>query len=261
MHGLNLLRRLDDRIVSYRIRRLTAAYSVGNGNKRVYHYHVRKTAGTSLNAAFWRLAGVQLRDFSDNRLIKNGYIFVRHNKALIEEGSYFFANSHRPAYELELPKATATVTILRDPVKRILSYYRYLLWARDVPDAADQDPAVPGLKKEIDCLGGSFAEFLDNLPVQHLMTQLHMFSKQLDPQEAFERVSTCSVVGMSEDFGAFISLLSETFSLPLKALRERRFDHQTAISGAEINKAQDLLLREREFVERVRQGICNHSAP
>ena len=74
------------------------------GCKRVYHFHVRKTAGTSLNSAFWALGGFDLGAISDRQAVEgNGLRFVRGNRRLIEEGDYFFANSHLPAHELRLP--------------------------------------------------------------------------------------------------------------------------------------------------------------
>src|SRR4051794_8460283 len=98
---------------------------------RVYHFHVRKSAGTSLNAAFWALGGVDADVLTRSRAKRvegNGHVFVRGDSALIEGGEYLYGSSHTPAYLLDLPAETYTITILRDPVARFLSYYRYLRW-------------------------------------------------------------------------------------------------------------------------------------
>ncbi len=185
--------------------------------KRVYHYHVRKTAGTSLNSAFWALAGLDLRTMSDRQVAEgNGLKVVRGNPRLIEEGDYFFANSHQPAHTLRLPPSTFTVTILRDPASRAISYYSYLLWARSGEANRDREPFLDEVLAESAFLGRgprrflarlsprrrepAFRDFLDRVPPSHLLTQLHMFSERLDPAEAAERALACSAVCFTETF-------------------------------------------------------------
>lgn len=46
-----LLELLDD----YRARRLLETYDLSDNYKRIYHYHIRKTGGTSLNNMFLSL--------------------------------------------------------------------------------------------------------------------------------------------------------------------------------------------------------------
>jgi hypothetical protein len=58
----------------------------------------------------------------------------------IERGDYFFASSHIPLWRLRIPPATFTITILRDPLSRAISYYRYLLWARSCKKAGESGP-------------------------------------------------------------------------------------------------------------------------
>ena len=48
-----------------------------DGIDRVYHIHLRKTAGTSINAAFWSLAGIDLKSAGrEPVLVKNKRVFV-----------------------------------------------------------------------------------------------------------------------------------------------------------------------------------------
>src|SRR4030095_8400128 len=117
--------------------------------KRIYHFHIRKSAGTSINAAFWRLAGKNLQDVGRAPLIVSGkFVFVRHNRDLIKAGDYTFANSHAPFWEFELPKNTFCFTIFRDPVSRLYSLYRYYHFNVHHKDAPLLDPMNSNAKKD-----------------------------------------------------------------------------------------------------------------
>jgi hypothetical protein len=134
--------------------------------ERVYHYHVRKSAGSSLNAAFWGLGGVdfataevRLRESPRSEFVANGLRFVRNNPSLLAQGDYFFATTHQPAYYVELPPRTFTITILRDPLSRALSYYRYMVWARSSAEGG-RDPFVDQVRTE--------GDFMDRHPARRL---------------------------------------------------------------------------------------------
>jgi hypothetical protein len=129
--------------------------------KRVYHFHVRKTAGTSLNSAFWALGGLDTQRLSTSpEATGRGLKFARHDLGLIAAGDYFFASSHEPAHRVELPPDTFTVTILRDPVARVVSYYRYLLWAKYDPAAPSVEPFIERVRKQSAILDGGARNYL-----------------------------------------------------------------------------------------------------
>jgi hypothetical protein len=240
--------------------------------ERVYHYHVRKTAGTSLNAAFWALAGLDLRAMSDRQVAEgNGLKVVRGNPRLIEEGDYFFANSHQPAYSLRLPPSTFTVTILRDPGSRAISYYSYLLWARSGEATKDREPFLDEVLAESAFLDGgrrkllarlsprrreaTFRDFLDRVPPSHLLTQLHMFSERLDPGEAAENALACSAVCFTEAFPEGLKALARELQLDLEEKRERRFGEKAVLTEAELGLLHERLAPEYAMIERVREGL------
>jgi hypothetical protein len=124
------------------------------GFERIYHHHVRKTAGTSLDSSFWALGGPELELLSKQEVHaateqgEGGRRFVRHDPQLIARGDYFYASSHEPAHRLEIPPNTFTITILRDPAARVISYYRYLLWARQHPEEEEQEPFIAEVRAE-----------------------------------------------------------------------------------------------------------------
>jgi len=245
--------------------------------ERVYHYHIRKTAGTSLNAAFWALAGLDLDQMSDRSAVEgNGLKLVRGNAELIAKGDYFFANSHQPAYRLSLPPATFTVTILRDPAARAISYYRYLLWARGDGAAREKEPFIDnvlaesafldrGARSPLARLGRrrrgevGFAEFLERVPAEHLLTQLQMFSERLDPTEAAERVLACSAVCFTETFPEDLRRLALVLGLELEQRRERSFGEPVSLTEAERDLLRERLAPEYAMVDRVRAGLASRA--
>jgi hypothetical protein len=241
------------------------------GSKRVYHFHVRKTAGTSLNSAFWALAGLDLRAMSDRQVAEgNGLKVVRGNPRLIEEGDYFFANSHLPAYRLRLPPDTYTITILRDPAARVISYYRYLLWARSEEADRDREPFLDEVLAESSFLGGgprwfarlgprrregTFRDFLDRVPPSHLLTQLQMFSERLDPGEAAENALACSATCFTETYPADLKRIAAELQLDLREKRERSFGERVVLTGDENDLLRERLAPEYAMIERVREGV------
>lgn len=244
----------------------------GTGYKRVYHFHVRKTAGTSLNSAFWALAGLDLRAMSDKQVAEgNGLKVVRGNPRLVEEGDYFFANSHQPAYRLRLPPETYTITILRDPAARVISYYRYLLWARSEEADREREPFLDEVLAESAFLGGgprrllarlaprrreaSFRDFLDRVPPERLLTQLHMFSERLDPSEAAEAALACSATCFTETYPADLKRIAAELQLDLREKRERSFGERVSLTDEESELLRERLAPEYAMIERVREGI------
>jgi hypothetical protein len=141
--------------------------SVGTVGKpeRIYHFHIRKTGGSSLDSAFLALGGSELgtiaerAKFDENLVEGNGLKFVQHDIDRIAAGDYFFASSHEPIFRLRIPPGTFTLTILRDPVARAVSYLRYLLWARANPTAYDLEPYLDKVRTESEFLDGG-ARFL-----------------------------------------------------------------------------------------------------
>jgi hypothetical protein len=233
---------------------------------RVYHFHVRKTAGTSLNSAFWALGGLDLRAMADRQEAEgNGLRFVRGNPRLIEAGDYFYANSHQPAHELHLPPRTYTITILRDPAARVVSYYRYLLWARRNPGAREAEPFIDEVVAESAFLDRrlslrrrsqpSFRDFLDRVPDRRLLAQLRMFSARLDPAEAAENALACSATCFTETYPENLARVAAELRLDLREMRERSFGERVALSEEERELLRERLAPEHAMIERVREGL------
>jgi hypothetical protein len=257
MHtGQKIARRLFSRIMApamaAKAHRACSHYEICERYKRIYHYHVRKTAGTSLNTAFLSIIGASLRDIAHrNFLMQNDFVFVQHDKKLIERGDYFYANSHFPAHQISLPPNTFTITILRDPLERVVSHYRHLVWVRDDPRAPHLEPAIWRLRRELDWLGSGLGEFVSRLPRTLLLNQLYMFSNDFSVSEAAERIAACSYVGFTENFAAHVAELAGLLDLPLQLSWERRFGQKLSLPAADLEIARALLQPEYDLLRLV----------
>ncbi len=223
-------------------RRLAERCTLPGGVRRVYLYHVRKTAGTSLFLSFLALGGEDpmavWRRITVTRLqrtVSGGYGFASNDRQVLAEGAYLFGRSHRTFADQPLPPETFTVTILRDPLARVHSYYDYLV--------AGDDPATPGR--------GGFDAFLDQVPVDGLLTQLAMFSERLDVAEAVDRIGSCSSVFFTEDFTTGLARLSERLDLPLEARRERVTAGRSTLTPSQRDRLATRLEPEYELLRRL----------
>lgn len=243
----------------------------GRRYKRIHHFHIRKTAGTSLNASFWRLCtDVTEKPHGRGRFIGRSdirrwpprLVFVRQDERMLEEGRYHIGYSHEPSWAFELPDDTFTLTIVRDPLRRLQSYYRYLVWVRrqhmQTPDALKKaEPGWRGILAEAEALGPVGSESLKNLveraPAQHVVNQLWMFSKELDPVEGAEGIRGCSAILRTESYEKDLARLSEQLNLPLRAFRERGYDYSEipAPTPADLSVAREALAAEYEMFERL----------
>jgi hypothetical protein len=179
------------------------------------------------------------------RTVSGGYGFAANDRRVLAEGAYLFGRSHRTFAAQPLPPHTFTVTVLRDPLARVHSYYDYLV--------AGDDPTTPGrvAERERRMAGGGFDAFLDQVPVDGLLTQLGMFSERLDIAEAVDRISGCSSVFFTEDFAAGLAGLSDRLDLPLEPRRERVTSRRSSLTPAQRDRLAARLEPEYELLRRL----------
>jgi hypothetical protein len=236
-------------------RRLAAGFALPDGNRRVYCYHVRKTAGTSLFLSFLALGGEDpmevWRRITAARLQRTtsaGYSYASNDRDVLAEGAYFFGRSHHGFVDQPLPPGTFTVTILRDPVERVRSFYDYLV--------SGDDPGVPGWvnRRQRLLVQDGFDVFLDGVPATGLLTQLAMFSEHLDVSEASDRIASCSSVFFTEDFAAGLAGLADRLGLPLVPYRARVSSGRTELTDGQRERLQARLEPEYELLRRLDEG-------
>jgi hypothetical protein len=243
-------------------RRLAADYRLPDGSTRVYCYHVRKTAGTSLYLSFMALGGEDpmevWRRINGARLprtISGPYSYASNSRRLLAEGAYFFGRSHRPAAHQPLPPRTFTVTVLRDPIDRVRSYYDYLVTG----DLATTPGRVANRERRIAADG--FDAFLDRVPQADLLNQLAMFSTRFDVSEATDRIAACSSVFFTETFASGLAVLGRQLELPLEVHRSRVGQQRTTLTDGQRERLRTRLEPEYELLRRLDAGGIAHPGP
>ena len=233
-------------------RRLSDGYGLPDGFRRVYCHHLRKTAGTSLFLSFLALGGEdpqavwrRINAARLHRTISGPYAYASIHRRLLADGAYLFGRAHRPVVEQPLPPATFTVTVLRDPVARVHSYFDYLV-AGDAPDA-------PGrvAERERRLADGGFDAFLDRVPDEHLLCQLHTFSTTFDVPEAADRIGRCSSVLFTESFATGLDALAGRLGLPLTQYRARVSGDRSELTDLQLDRLRDRLTPEYDLLDRL----------
>ena len=228
-------------------------YSFKGGYKRIYHYHVRKAGGTSLNFMFLSLGGEdgksvyrKLTKAFDFRYIYKTKVFVAWNKIMLERQDYFYGFSHIPAHKINLPKDTFTITIIRDPVRRLLSHYRMLI------EFKEKKSSHPGFLEEQGWLTGGFFGFAKRMPREHLLRQLYMFSSNYNVHEAFEKITNCGHFLITEEFKEGVKELNNKLGLTLKPIHVRKSNKKEQ-QKIETSEVEEILKPEIELYEKLKK--------
>lgn len=238
----------------------------------VYHYHLMKTGGTSLNHAFCAEAfapgHAALRRLDDDvgesdpgravyravlrspggRLTLDRHVLVGFHKETIERGGFTFAFSHVPHHQLALPPGCLTVTVLRDPLDRIVSRFNhwYSLWRRGRLGHYQREDMAPLIEK-------GFGAFLDAAEPDELAHQLHFYSAEGDPFEALERLRRVDVVLFTDRLGAGLEILNRRIgaAIRLPASPAKQAQERAPIAPHELDRARALLDAEFRFIGAV----------
>jgi hypothetical protein len=234
--------------------RLAQSYLIAGRYKRIYHYHNHKTGGTSINQMFLGTSCVsgkriheKLRRSRNFRVLEKQKIFVGWNRRLIEQGNYFYAYSHIPAHQIRLPAHTFTITCIRDPVRRLLSYYNMLL------DYREADYYRPNMEKQLKWLGSDFTDFIDNVPRSYRQRQLYMFSETYELQEALDRILNCSYLLFTDSLAEDVADLGQILGLDLYIGHARKSSRDGSLSPDEKRLAEIVLEPELRLFEELRR--------
>lgn len=220
--------------------------------RRIYMYHVRKTAGTSMAFAFMRLADtdpylIERRLARFTFAYSNGFRYVANNPTLIRQGNYFFAHGHAPEYAVDPPETgTFKFTILRDPIDRVLSLYRYL-----AQPEADLSFAMTAPDEQRRWAMEGFDSFLDQIPSGYITNQLHMFSRSGSVDEAVECLGKLNMVLRTERIDLDLARLQEALGLQLSLSRQRASLFSFTPTDAQRDRLHDLLKLEFEMLRQI----------
>ena len=222
--------------------------------ERIYHFHIRKTGGTSLNHAFleWGGGDAEARYSSlvsspGNRCKDKNLDFVGWNKKGLERGAYLYGFSHEPFHQIKLPPRTFTLTCFRDPLERLLSHYRML---REYKRDGVNHPCMQTEGVWVQEPGG-FEEFLNQIPPEHRMRQLYMFSKTFDPHEALANAKKINLIFSTKSLQAGVDKINLIFGTNLRVSHRRATLYEERLEEKAKTRAMELLHKEYEFLARV----------
>jgi hypothetical protein len=138
------------------------------------------------------------------------------------------------------------IVCFRDPVKRVLSHYRMLVGLRR------EQATTQAAQREGGWATGSLTSFLEQVPKEHLLRQLYMFSRGYVLDEALERIARCAAILHTEDLADGVHRLAEELELPLRVRRERTSPTDVDIAAEEIERLREIMQPEYDLLDRVR---------
>jgi hypothetical protein len=184
----------------------------------------------------------------DPRATRSGpYVFVAADSRATAWGQWFFAFSHTPRWQLRLPPATFTVTVLRDPLARVVSLYRYL-----ADDEGDLGMPLGARRWREDAQQG-FGSFVDSLHPRNLKKQLNMFDPDMDPARAADAVRRTDLWFFTESYGRGLAALNTRLRLSLGERTDRVSTTAWAPEPEDLARLRQLLEPEYELLERLRR--------
>jgi hypothetical protein len=223
--------------------------------ERAYFHHVRKTAGTSIAYAFYRLAddpySIEQQLKFLRFAVRSGYRFVGLNPRLISKGHYFFGSSHLPTHQFTLPRSgTYSFTVLRDPVERVTSLYRYLS-----NPTADSQYASEAKDYERAWAADGFDSFLDRVPKEHLLNQLYMFSETGRVEEAADALDRMNLVIRTESLAEGVAQLQHDLGIVIDLGVERESKHKAELTDAEQRRLREVMEPEYDLLGRIKAPL------
>lgn len=241
-------KRLIDGIENGKAEKLTS------GGQSVYHIHIRKTGGTSINYSFLEQIDKEAKAIYDelikkenHRVIKNKKVLVGWNKRLINQGHYTYAFSHIPLHNLSLSPEIFTLTCLREPSKRVISHYNMLRYYQI------NNIAHPCMVTEGEWLGDSFDYFLNTIPKEHFLNQIFMFSKNIEINEAFDKLCSLNHIVFTETLSQDMTDLGQKLNLDLSISNQKSYGHKENISESQKSKLIELLEPEYKLIEMLKR--------
>lgn len=227
--------------------------SIIHENKRpLFFIHIPKTAGTSFRVGaenYFETTRI-LKDYNSNspetsplvqKLAYGNNDSYRLNLEILKANTAFITghvNGHK-----YLPVATAvrTVTLLREPLKRIVSEYHHFVRHKNYKKSfADFYRTPTFINKQ--------SKMLNNLPL-----------------------SLIGVVGLTKEYSSFLNLINKTYDVDIPLLEENKSPESTNYSELLTNKTQSEILElnsldvqlyeQAQTLWKIRQQLINKNLP
>lgn len=220
----------------------------------IYLHHIRRTGGRSLIHAVLGNFGDPVELYGECAI---GPVVVRGGRPIYgwearPPTNTFFAWSHAPAYLCDtLGPSDFTITIVRDPIERVLSHYRLLKYA--IMLGADWG-IPPGerhwAERDVEL-------FLDRIPRDHLLRQIYMFSPSYNVGEARDQILGLSFWFNLRIFRASLVPLGNRLGLDLKFYHIEegkgltRGQVESQLAGSTWLRLQEMLVPEYELMDEL----------
>lgn len=141
---------------------------------------------------------------------------------------------------------------------RVLSHYKNLM------DYRIQKIDHPCMKIEGQWLGKNLSDFIDNIPDDHLLNQLYMFSRNLDIDEALHSLSRVSCIMFTEHFAEGIDYVNRGLGMQLTARHLRKSSYSPEVSEDDLSQLKARLSKEYALLDRIKSeqgGALNVALP
>jgi hypothetical protein len=223
---------------------------------KFYHFHIRKTGGTSLNESFFSLNSSQVDIVSENIRQSNSKIINLNEKKYVganfEElckNEYFYGFSHYPSHKFSPENDVFTMVILRDPIERIISHYKMI-----VENIESQKRRI-WLETERKWVSGGFFEFLTTIPKEKLLNQLYTFSENFNINEATENILNINHVIFNDNYEIGISNLCKKTGLNLDIYHSNKSNYTFDLDPNEKENLKELFMAEFQLINNLKDKI------
>ncbi len=228
--------------------------------ERVYHLHLMKTGGTSINHIFLETLqqsierGLYDKICTLKKVSVDNISFVSWDKNLIKEGEYHYGWSHFPLWQLSIPSNTLIITAFRDPVERLFSRYKHLckdFYNKNKNAENEYNSYLLTENHEPSSFRYYVNQLMENKEKNFLYHQLYMFSESLDIEEAIERIIENKIFIMStETLEADIKRLSNRIGIDLPYNHIRHIEGE--ITEEDREYVSEIIKNEYEFIEKIK---------
>jgi Sulfotransferase family len=223
---------------------------------RFYHFHIRKTGGTSLNESFFSLNSSRASIVSEairqseNKIVDlNGKKYVGANFEELCKDEYFYGFSHYPIHKFSPNNSVFTIVILRDPIERIISHYNMILG-----NIKSQEKRS-WLEAESKWVSKGFFEFLTKMPREKLLNQLYTFSENFNVNEAIDNILNINHVIFNDNYEAGIKDLCKKTGLNLDMYHSHKSNYTFDLKKSEKENLKEIFTMEFQVINKLKDEM------